>query len=237
MRIIPAIDLMNGKCVRLSAGNFSQSTIYHDDPVDVAKRFEDNGLKYLHLVDLDGAKAGNILNLHVLNQISNQTNLVIDFGGGVQTNEDIQSAFDAGAAQITAGSIVVKNESLFLSWLKKYGPEKIILGADCKNETIVTNAWNTLSTIPVTEHILKYTRLGIRKVISTDISKDGMLQGPSYTLYTSILESCNINLVASGGVTTMEDLTRLKQIGCEGAIIGKAIYEGTITLKELSALC
>lgn len=237
MRIIPAIDIMGGTCVRLSEGNFNQSKTYYQNPVEVAKLFESNGIQYLHLIDLDGAQTGKVVNLKVLEQIATQTNLIIDFGGGVQSDKDIQLAFDAGASQITAGSIVVKNEPLFLDWLKRYGSERIILGADCKEGKIAINGWTTLSDVCVIEYINNYSLLGITHVISTDISKDGMLQGPSFELYASILKELDVHLIASGGITVLDDVIQLKQAGCAGVIIGKAIYEGTITFKELNALC
>ena len=237
MRIIPAIDIIDGKCVRLSTGDFNQKTEYQNSPLEMAKQFESNGIKHLHLVDLDGAKSGQIVNWKVLEQIANQTNLIIDFGGGVQSNSDIALAFNAGATQITAGSLVLKNEDLFHEWLSKYGGDKIILGADCLNGKIATNGWQNISELTVIDFINTHQKFGVKHVVSTDIAKDGMLQGPSIDLYKEILSECSVDLIASGGVTTLDDLIQLKQIGCDGAIIGKAIYEGTIKLKELSMLC
>jgi phosphoribosylformimino-5-aminoimidazole carboxamide ribotide isomerase len=237
MKIIPAIDVLGGKCVRLSEGNFNTSRTYYDDPVEVAKLFESHGIKHLHLVDLDGARAGHVINLSILEHITKETNMLVDVGGGIQSDIDIRRVFDAGASQVTAGSIVIKNEALFLSWLEQYGADKIILGADCKDGKIVTNGWTKTSTFPIIDYIQKYSRWGISRIISTDISKDGMLKGPSFDLYNSILNECNINVIASGGIATMQDLHQLRQLGCEGAIIGKAIYERTISLKQLSGLC
>lgn len=237
MRIIPAIDIINGKCVRLSKGDYNTSTIYNENPLEVAKAFEAHGLQYLHLVDLDGAKAKKIINHKILYQIAHYTNLSIDFGGGLQSNEDINIAFDNGASQITGGSIAVNNPTLFIEWLQQFGAHKIILGADCNNRKIATNGWMQSSDIDVIDFIKNYTTHGVECVISTDISKDGMLQGASNDLYTAILNETNIKLIASGGIACINDVLQLKQIGCEGAIIGKAIYEKKITLQELSVLC
>ncbi|MCB9198768.1 MAG: 1-(5-phosphoribosyl)-5-[(5-phosphoribosylamino)methylideneamino]imidazole-4-carboxamide isomerase [Flavobacteriales bacterium] len=237
MRIIPAIDIIEGKCVRLTEGNYSTKKVYNEDPVEVAKEFEDQGLKYLHLVDLDGAKASRIINYKVLEKISKSTSLIIDFGGGIKTDDDIKIAFNSGAYQITGGSIAVKNPSLFKFWIRQYGKDKIILGADCRNRNIAIEGWQESSDIDVIDFIEAYVTIGIKNVICTDISKDGKLAGPSLKLYAEILSQTKASLIASGGVTTMEDLRFLKEIGCEGAIIGKAIYEGRIKVKELSKLC
>ncbi|KGO91685.1 1-(5-phosphoribosyl)-5-[(5-phosphoribosylamino)methylideneamino]imidazole-4-carboxamide isomerase [Flavobacterium subsaxonicum] len=237
MRIIPAIDIINGKCVRLTKGDYSTQKIYNNDPVEVAKEFEAAGIKYLHLVDLDGAKSGQIVNYKVLESIALNTNLTIDFGGGIKTEADLNTAFNAGASQITAGSIAVKSPELVYEWLAKFGPEKIILGADCLNRKIATSGWLENSELDVIEFIKTYKAKGINNVICTDISKDGMLQGASNELYTEILSNVTINLIASGGIATMNDVLKVQQIGCEGVIIGKAIYEGKISLKELSTLC
>jgi len=237
MRIIPAIDIINGKCVRLTKGDYSTQKIYNENPVEVAKQFENEGIKYLHLVDLDGAKSGKIVNHKVLDAIASQTNLEIDFGGGIKTKSDLATAFNAGAQQITAGSIAVKSPELVYEWLTEFGPEKIILGADCLNRKIATSGWLENSELDVIDFIKAYQSKGINNVICTDISKDGMLQGASNELYTEILSSVNINLIASGGIASMEDVLMMQQIGCEGVIIGKAIYEGKISLKELSVLC
>ena len=237
MRIIAAIDIINGKCVRLTKGDYSTQKIYNENPVEVAKQFENEGIKYLHLVDLDGAKSGKIVNHKVLDAIASQTNLEIDFGGGIKTKSDLATAFNAGAQQITAGSIAVKSPELVYEWLTEFGPEKIILGADCLNRKIATSGWLENSELDVIDFIKAYQSKGINNVICTDISKDGMLQGASNELYTEILSSVNINLIASGGIASMEDVLMMQQIGCEGVIIGKAIYEGKISLKELSVLC
>jgi phosphoribosylformimino-5-aminoimidazole carboxamide ribotide isomerase len=237
MRIIPAIDIINGKCVRLTKGDYSTQKIYNENPLEVAKQFEAGGIRYLHLVDLDGAKSGRIVNQKVLNAIASQTNLNIDFGGGIKSEADIAVAFDNGATQITAGSIAVKNPELVYEWISKYGADKIILGADCRNRKIAINGWLQDSETDVLDFIKDYWAKGITNVICTDIAKDGMLMGPSEELYQEIITSTNIGLIASGGIASINDILRMKKIGCEGAIIGKAIYEGNIKLNELSALC
>ena len=237
MKIIPAIDIINGKCVRLTKGDYTQKKTYNENPLEVAKEFEANGIQYLHLVDLDGAKSRKIINHKILNEISSKTNLKIDFGGGLKSEEDVKIAFESGANQITGGTIAAKNRDIFLKWLQKYGSEKIILGADCNNRIIVTNAWQEGSELDIIDFIRSYEPFGIQEVISTDVSKDGMLEGPSLPLYKEILSKTNINLIASGGVTSLQDVQKLKEIGCAGVIIGKAIYEKKITLTELSSLC
>ena len=237
MRIIPAIDIIDGKCVRLTKGDYSTQKIYNENPVEVAKQFEKEGIKYLHLVDLDGAKSGKIVNYKVLEAIALQTNLHIDFGGGIKTETDLNIAFNAGAQQITAGSIAVKSPDLVYEWLAKFGSEKIVLGADCLNRKIATAGWLENSELDVIDFIKAYQSKGINNVICTDISKDGMLQGASNELYTEILSKMKINLIASGGISSMDDVLKMQEIGCEGVIIGKAIYEGKISLKELNVLC
>ena len=237
MKIIPAIDIIDGKCVRLTKGDYNTQKTYHQNPLEVAKAYADNGIEYLHLVDLDGAKSQHIVHYKVLERIATKTNLKIDFGGGIKSNKDIEIAFNSGANQITGGSVAAKNKDLFLEWIQKYGSQKIILGADCKQSKILTNGWLSTSEIDVIDFISAYKHKGIEQVICTDIAKDGMLQGPSIALYQEIISSTKIKLIASGGISTMQDLTQLKNLGCEGAIIGKAIYEGQITLKELSQLC
>jgi phosphoribosylformimino-5-aminoimidazole carboxamide ribotide isomerase len=237
MRIIPAIDIIDGKCVRLTKGDYSTKIIYNESPLEVAKEFEANGIQYLHVVDLDGAKSNNIVNHKILESIATKTSLQIDFGGGIKTNEAVQLAFDCGAKQITGGSIAVSNPEIFSGWISKYGADKIILGADCNNRKIATNGWLKESGIDVIDFIDSYQKKGIRNVICTDISKDGMLQGTSNELYREIMKATGISLIASGGVSCMNDLYQLKEIGCEGVILGKAIYEGNITLKELQQLC
>lgn len=237
MRIIPAIDIIDGKCVRLTKGDYSTQKTYNNNPVEVAKEFEAAGIKYLHVVDLDGAKSGHIINHKVLNAIATQTSLKIDFGGGVKTDTDLQLAFDNGANQITAGSIAVKNPEVVYQWIKNYGADKIILGADCMNRKIAIQGWQDNTEIDVVDFITLYKNKGVSNVICTDIAKDGMLQGASNELYTDILSRVQINLIASGGIATIDDVLQMQQLGCEGAIIGKAIYEGRITLKQLSELC
>ena len=236
MRIIPAIDIIDGKCVRLTKGDYNTKKIYNEDPLEVAKEFEDNGIQYLHVVDLDGAKSKHIVNYKILEKIASKTNLKIDFGGGLKSDEDLKIAFGSGANQITGGSISVSNPDTFLNWLNQYGSDKIILGADCLNRKIATNGWLETSELDVIDFIKAYKQSGITNVICTDISKDGMLQGTSNDLYKEILSETNINLIASGGVSNMDDLISLKEIGCEGTILGKAIYEENITLKELSSI-
>lgn len=238
MRFIPAIDIIEGKCVRLTQGDYSQKKIYNENPLEVAKSFEDAGLQYLHLVDLDGAKQKKVVNYAVLEQIASKTSLQIDFGGGVQTDEDIKKVFEAGAKQITGGSIAVKNPELFESWIERYGSERIILGADVKNEKIAVGGWEETSAIHIFDFLEKYLAKGIKYVICTDISKDGLLQGTSLELYQKILKKFpDIHLVASGGVSSLQDLEDLQKNGLEGAIIGKAIYEGKISLQQLSKSC
>lgn len=237
MKIIPAIDLIDGQCVRLTKGDYSTKKVYNTNPLEVAKQFEAVGIEYLHLVDLDGAKAQHIVNYKVLEEISTKTQLKIDFGGGLKSDEDLKIAFESGANQITGGSIAVKNPSKFESWLSLYGAEKIILGADCKEQKIAVHGWQEASDLEVLPFIEAYAKKGITDVVCTDISKDGMLQGPSYALYRKILANTpEINLIASGGVSAAEDLPKLMQLGCTGVIIGKAIYEGKITLKQLESI-
>ena len=233
MKIIPAIDIIDGKCVRLSKGDYDTKKIYHENPVDIAKEYEAHGIQYLHLVDLDGAKAKTIKNLKTLEMLASQTNLIIDFGGGIKTRESLESAFNAGANQITIGSIAVENPQLCEEWVNEFGSEKLILGADCLDRKIKTSGWLTDSDLDVLEFIQSYESKGIKEVICTDISKDGMLEGPSFELYKEILKQSEIALIASGGISSLQDLEDLKKIGCSGAIIGKAIYEGKISLQEL----
>lgn len=237
MRIIPAIDILKGKCVRLTKGDYATQKIYNENPLEVARQFEDFGIEYLHLVDLDGAKSSQIVNHKTLYSIASKTNLKIDFGGGLKSTADLEIAFENGANQITAGSIAVKNEKLVLEWLIKYGAEKIILGADCLDNKIATNGWLENSNLEVIDFIKRYQENTIQTVICTDISKDGMLQGPSFDLYKDILKEVKINLIASGGISSLDDVLALKLMGCEGAIIGKAIYEGKINLDDLQELC
>jgi len=234
MEIIPAIDLIDGKCVRLTKGDYEQKKIYNEDPLEVAKEFEDAGIKRLHLVDLDGAKAKHLVNVEVLNSIANKTNLKIDFGGGVQSDLDIKKAFDNGANQVTGGSIAVKNATLFKEWIQAYGSEKIILGADVLDKKVATSGWQEINDVDVIPFIKGYQADGIQYVICTDISKDGVLMGPSLELYQELMKNIpGIKLIASGGVTNVQDLDQLQEAGVYGAIIGKAIYENRITLEQL----
>ena len=234
MRIIPAIDIIDGKCVRLSKGDYNTQKTYNEHPLEVAKAFESHGIEYLHLVDLDGAKSKHIVNHKVLETIATNTSLKIDFGGGLKSDEDLKIAFNSGATQITGGSIAVKNPQLFLDWLETYGADKIVLGADFLDQKIAIQGWQEESDKEVTEFISSYVNKGISYVICTDISKDGMLQGPSFELYQKLLKSTSpFKLIASGGVSCFEELPKLKELGCEGVIIGKAIYEGKICLKQL----
>ncbi|GAA3641911.1 1-(5-phosphoribosyl)-5-[(5-phosphoribosylamino)methylideneamino]imidazole-4-carboxamide isomerase [Flavivirga jejuensis] len=240
MRIIPAIDIIEGKCVRLTKGDYETKKIYNENPLEVAKMFEDSGIEYLHLVDLDGAKAKHIVNYKVLEQIASKTNLKIDFGGGLKANEDLHIAFNSGAKQITGGSIAVKDPEIFEGWINKYGAEKIILGADSNNGKVSISGWMEQSKEDVIPFIKSYQKKSIKYVICTDISKDGMLEGPSIDLYKQIISECSnsssdqsIKLIASGGISSIDELPVLKEIGCEGVIIGKAIYENRISLFEL----
>jgi phosphoribosylformimino-5-aminoimidazole carboxamide ribotide isomerase len=234
MRIIPAIDLIDGKCVRLSKGDYATQKTYNKHPLEVAKAFEDHGIEYLHLVDLDGAKSKHIVNHKVLENIASKTSLKIDFGGGLKSDEDLRIAFECGANQITGGSIAVKQPEVFEQWITKYGSEKIILGADVQNKRIATNGWLETSEHQLVDFVQSYQNKGIQYVICTDISKDGMLQGPAFELYEDLLQKQpQIKLIASGGISTFEELPKLANLGCEGTIIGKAIYENRIALKDL----
>lgn len=236
MRIIPAIDIIDGKCVRLTKGDYNTQKVYNENPLEVAKEFEAHGIRYLHLVDLDGAQSRHIVNHRILKEISDKTSLKVDFGGGIKSDEDIRIAFENGASQVTAGSIAVQNSDLLLKWLSTYGSGKIILGADSKNRKIATHGWQHQSELDVVDFIAGYEQKGVEYVICTDISKDGMLEGTSNELYSEILEKTNVKLIASGGVASVNDLMHVKQMGCEGAIIGKAIYEGKIKLNDLQEL-
>lgn len=233
MKIIPAIDIIDGKCVRLSKGDYDTKKVYHENPLDVAKEYEANGIQYLHLVDLDGAKAKTIENLKTLEILASETNLIIDFGGGIKTRESLENAFNAGANQVTIGSIAVENPELCIEWINEFGAEKLILGADCLYRKVKTSGWLENSNLDVIDFIQSYQKKGITDVICTDISKDGMLEGPSFELYKEILNQSKVSLIASGGISSMKDLDDLKELGCSGAIIGKALYEEKITLKEL----
>ncbi len=237
MEIIPAIDIIDGKCVRLTQGDYTQKTIYNENPLAVAELFEGWGIKRLHLVDLDGAKKGQVVNLKVLETIASNTTLTIDFGGGIKTDEDIKNVFDAGATLATVGSIAVKDNDLFRHWVFRYGANKILLGADVKDEKIAVGGWLETTNISIFDFIKENNARGIKTIFCTDISKDGLLQGPSIDLYKKIIEQFpKLNLIASGGVASIKDLEELKNIGCSGAIVGKAIYEGRVTMEELRGL-
>ncbi len=234
IEIIPAIDLIEGKCVRLSQGDYNQKTIYNENPLEVAKMFEDAGISRLHLVDLDGAKAKHIVNHKVLETIATKTNLIIDFGGGLKSDDDLKIAFESGAQMVTGGSIAVKEKETFLKWLDKYGSDKIILGADAKDGNIAVSGWLETTELPVIEFIKGFHQNGISKVISTDISRDGMLSGPSFELYSEIMEKLpEVEIIASGGIATMNEILKLDEMKVPGVITGKAIYENRITLKEI----
>lgn len=236
MEIIPAIDIIDGKCVRLIQGDYTQKTIYNENPLEVALEFESIGINRLHLVDLDGAKAGKIINYKILEKIASKTKLTIDFGGGIKTDDDMDMVFNYGANLATVGSIAVKNKDLFFTWIKKYGAEKIFLGADVKNEKIAISGWLETTNIFIYDFIEENLNEGVENIFCTDISKDGLLQGPSINLYKNMIAKFpNINLTASGGVSQLSDLEELKQIGCSGAIVGKAIYENRIMMDELKA--
>ncbi len=259
MRIIPAIDIIDGKCVRLSKGDYDTKKIYNENPLEIAKEFEAHGIEYLHLVDLDGAKSKHIVNHKVLEQIASKTTLKIDFGGGLKTDDDLRIAFECGARQITGGSIAVKDTDTFVGWIEKYGADKIILGADAMDEKVAVSGWQEESSEELIPFIKSYQKKGIQYVICTDIAKDGMLEGPSFDLYRKIIEmsvrspeiglaqapsrtddlstglrvASKIKLIASGGISAFDELPKLAEIGCEGTIIGKAIYENRISLKAL----
>jgi phosphoribosylformimino-5-aminoimidazole carboxamide ribotide isomerase len=234
IELIPAIDIIGGKCVRLSKGDYDTQKIYNENPLEVAHQFEDNGIRRLHLVDLDGAKQGKIINYKILEKIASRTKLVIDFGGGLKTTEDLRIAFESGAKMVTGGSIAVKNPSEFESWISKYGPEKIILGSDVKDRKIAVSGWTETSETDLFDFLAGYINKGITKTICTDISKDGMLEGPSLELYKEILnEFPDLYLIASGGVSSMSDIDALQQAGVPAVIFGKAIYEGRIGMEEI----
>jgi len=234
MTIIPAIDIIDGKCVRLTKGDYAQKTIYNEDPLEVALQFEDKGIKRLHLVDLDGAKSGDIKNWKVLEKLASKTNLVIDFSGGISSEKNLSITFDAGAAFAAIGSIAVKDEATFTGWILAYGADKFIIGADVINEKIVIRGWTEKTSLTVFELIEKYKLKGIKQFFCTDVEKDGLLAGPAVSLYKKIInQHPSIDLIASGGVTTITDLEELREAGCDGAIIGKALYENKISLIDL----
>lgn len=234
MEIIPAIDIIDGKCVRLTEGDYTQKTIYNDNPLEVAKSFADAGVKRLHLVDLDGAKAGKVTNWKVLESIAKHTPLVIDFGGGIKTEADLKLVYESGASLATIGSLAVKDPDLFASWIQNYGADKFLLGADVKGEFIAIGGWLQVSDETIIHFIEKYIQKGITQLFCTDISKDGRLEGPSLDLYKQIiLHFPHLHFIASGGVSSMEDIVALREVGCKGVIVGKAIYEGRIKIEEL----
>lgn len=234
IELIPAIDIINGQCVRLTKGDYKQKKVYHDDPVAVAKDFEALGFRRLHIVDLDGAKSKHIVNDAVLREITSATSLTVDFGGGIKTEEDIEKAFEAGAAMVTIGSVAVTDPDLFIGWLKKYGPERLILGADVRNGMISINGWKEDSSEPLLPFIRKYIDAGVVNVLCTEISKDGTLQGPAVALYKEVMANYpQLHLIASGGVSRQEDIEELEREGIPAVVFGKAIYEGRIDLKSL----
>ncbi len=237
MHIIPAIDIIDGKCVRLTQGDYAQKKVYNEDPLAVAKSFEDAGLTRLHLVDLDGAKAKHIVNYRVLERLARGTSLHIDFGGGLKSDDDLRIAFESGAQQVTGGTIAVKQPAVFQNWLTTYGPERIILGADVRNGFVAVSGWQEESELELMDFLSDYTKKGVGYAICTEVSRDGLLQGSAVDLYRSIREEFpDLELVASGGVTTMEEIEQLRAIGCFGAIVGKAIYEGHLSLDQLSSI-
>ena len=235
IEVIPAIDIIEGECVRLTHGDFSQKTVYSDDPLEVAKRFESIGLRRLHLVDLDGAKGGKPSNLPVLERVAAGTNLTIDFGGGIKTEADLQSAFGAGASMANIGSLAVMEPDTFVVWLDKFGSDRILLGADCRNELISVNGWQTGTDVSVFDFLKRMSEAGVRNTFVTDIGRDGAMSGPSLWLYERIIADLpDFELIASGGVSSIRDVEELDRIGCRGVIVGKAIYEGRITEEELA---
>jgi phosphoribosylformimino-5-aminoimidazole carboxamide ribotide isomerase len=234
IEIIPAVDIIGGKCVRLTHGDYSKKIIYNENPLDAALQFQDAGLRRLHLVDLDGAKEGQVRNWKVLETIASKTSLVIDFGGGIKTEKDVQVVFDSGGALATVGSVAVKDEEAFTSWLQKFGPERFLLGADVKKEKITVSGWLEQTDIWIYDFIEKYMEKGVRQLFCTDVSKDGALQGPSEELYRNIVQKFpGLYFIASGGVSSIGDVHLLEEAGCRGVIIGKAIYEGRIALEQL----
>lgn len=236
MQIIPAIDIIDGKCVRLTKGDFNQKTVYNENPLEVALQFQDAGLERVHLVDLDGARQGSVKNWKILEKLASKTSLQIDFGGGIKTNEDLTIIFNSGAKWATVGSLAVKDENLFKSWLIAYGVEKFMLGADVKDGKLAISGWAEQTSIPVLDFISTYEALGMRQIFCTDISKDGLLEGPSIELYTTIVQQFpSLFFIASGGVSSISDLHELRDAGCRAAIVGKAIYENKIRLKELES--
>lgn len=237
MKIIPAIDIINGICVRLEMGDFDKKKEYYKDPLDAAKILEGYGFKYLHLVDLDGARSGKVVNYKVLERIAKFTNLNIDFGGGIKTDEEVVKIFDYGAKAISIGSMAVKDKDKFLNWHSMYGSEKVYLGADCQERMVSISGWKEDSMIDIFEFILDYKAAGVENVICTDIKRDGMLKGPAFDLYEELIRSTGVNIIASGGVGDISDIVKLKELGCSGVVVGKAIYEKRIDLLKLVELC
>lgn len=237
MKIIPAIDIIEGKCVRLSQGDYNTKKIYNQNPLAVAQEFEDHGVTHVHVVDLEGAKAQKLVNYRALEAICHGTNLSVDFGGGIKQDSDISSAFTCGANKVTVGSMAVSDPKRFLKWLDQYGADRIFLGADCRNREVLTSGWTKRGGKEVVDFIRTYEQFGVKQVICTDVSADGMLQGPAIDLYRTIRESSNVQLIASGGVANISQVKELQALGCYGVIIGKAIYENKISLKELADLC
>jgi len=237
MMIIPAIDIIDGKCVRLTKGEYNTKKVYAEDPLELALEFEGLGFTHLHIVDLDGAKAKGLVNLNVVERIASRTDLKIDLGGGIKSEKDIENVFNAGINQAVIGSLAVNNPALFFTWLDQYGSNKIVLGADAKGGKVKTQGWTEDTNIEVVDFISDYFQKGVKHVICTDIDKDGMLQGPSLELYSEIMVKAEVDLVASGGIHSMDDLDELEKIGCSAAIVGKAIYEGAIDLEKLAERC
>ena len=237
MKLIPAIDIIDGKCVRLTQGNYSDVVVYSERPLNVAKKFESYGFKYLHLVDLDGAKTNHIINHKILYEICKYTNLIVDFSGGIKSEEDVKLAFSCGASKIAVGSIAISNKQLFNKWLHKYGANKIILSAAFKCRNVKFLGWQNFSEIDILDFITFYKYIGIKYVYCTNINKDGLLQGVSTDIYSEILNNVDVKLVASGGVSSINDILQLKEIGCDGVIIGKALYDSIINIKALLSIC
>lgn len=235
MELIPAIDVMDGKCVRLSKGDFNKKTVYSNNPLEIAKGFQEAGVTRLHIVDLDGANGEALKNLHVLENISANTSLIIDFGGGIKTNQSIKSVFNAGASMISLGSVIIKSPALFSEWISEYGPDKFLPGADVLDKKIKIHGWKESTGTDIFNFIENLLQLNINKIFCTDISKDGMMQGPSVELYKEILKKFpSLYLIASGGISCYDDLFTLQEAGCKGAIIGKAFYEGKITTQQIA---
>ncbi len=237
MRIIAAMDIIDGACVRLTQGDYSRKTVYGSDPLDVARKMEAHGIQYLHLVDLDGAREGKIRNHGVLEAIAGNTSLKVDFSGGLRSDDDLRTAFSCGASQVTCGSIALTQPELFLQWLAEYGPERIILGADFRQRKVAAGGWLSGSDADILSFLQQYRSEGVKYAMCTDIERDGMLGGPSVDIYREIVEIEGLSLIASGGISSAADILTLRETGCEGAIIGKAIYEGKISLRELAELC